>query len=307
MSKEISLPQALSKALLSDLFQDLDIARRRWLKLILQPLVVPSIKRFANIAAVFDQHVEKSNLVNGMRQILPNFVSSIRVWGEESVPRQGPLLVISNHPGTYDSIAIAAAIPRQDLKIVAFGFPFLQQLPSASQYLIFVSHDMRQRIQAVRQGIRHLEKGGALLIFPAGRVEPDPAVLPGALAALKNWSPSVEVFLRKVPAARLQPVAVSGVLSPVFLRNPLIRFWRGTRDPQAVAEVIQVAVQMLFPGQLHLEPQISFGVSTTTGELLAQVGESTLIEVIVQRSKQLLAEHCASASVLLKSSRNDAR
>jgi hypothetical protein len=97
-----------------------------------------------------------------------------------------------------------------------------------------------------------------LLIFPSGRVEPDPAVLPGASQAMSNWSPSLEVILRRVPDAQVLITIASGVVSPHFLNHPLIRFWREKRDPQIVAEVLQIIIQMVFPNRVRLSPNISF-------------------------------------------------
>ena len=173
-----------------------------------------------------------------MRRIMPYFVTDLRVWGQSNVPADGPLLIISNHPGTYDSIAISAALPRNDLKIIAGGYPFLRQMPSASQHLLFVSADIQERMTSLRNAIRHLKQGSSLLIFPSGRVEPDPAVLPGASQAMSTWSPSLELILRQVPEAQVLITIASGVISPRFLESPLVRFWREKRDPQTVAEVL---------------------------------------------------------------------
>jgi 1-acyl-sn-glycerol-3-phosphate acyltransferase len=227
-----------------------------------------------------------------MRRILPYFISDLKLCGIQNIPDEGPLLVVSNHPGTYDSIAIAASLPRTDLKIVASGFPILQKLPFASQHLIFVSPDLRARMLAMRSSIRHLQDGGAILIFPSGRVEPDPACLPGAHEAMSAWSSSLELFLKKVPLVKVLPTIVSGVLSPKFLTSPFIRFWRGVQDPQTAAEVVQVVIQMLFPQKVQLAPRISFGVAKTKSELysLYAEGKDTL-NSIVEDARRLLSEH----------------
>ena len=129
-------------------------------------------------------------------------------------------------------------------------------------------------------------------MFPSGRVDPDPACLPGAPEAMSSWSSSIELFLKKVPHVKVLPTIVSGVLSPKFLNNPLIRAWRGIRDPQAAAEVVQVIIQMLFPQKVRLVPRISFGVAKTREELnsLCAEGKDTLTSII-DEAKQLLSEH----------------
>jgi hypothetical protein len=283
------LVQSLRTSLLDDMLKDLANSRREWLARFLRILAWRSVTRFAEIAAIFDDHVKRMGFNEAMRQIMPYFVSDIRVQGGEAVPTEGPLLVISNHPGTYDSIAISAALPRNDLKIVASGFPFLQRLPAASQHLIFVSDTAQERMTAVRNAIRHLQQGKSLLIFPSGRVEPDPAVLPGASQAMSAWSPSLELILRRAPETRVLVTISSGVLSPLFINNPLIKLWREKRDPQTVAEVIQVTTQMLFPNRVHLAPQISFDQPVTLSDLTDNPGGDSIINSIINRARQKLA------------------
>ena len=282
----------LRRSILDDIFKDLDSSfARRWLRRFLEPIAWPSANRFAEIASRFDQYVMRSGFRDAMSQILPNFVSGFEVCGDNRIPEDGPLLVVSNHPGTYDSLVIAAALPRNDLNIIASGFPVLRRLPSASKHLIFASEDIHERMAVVRSAIRHLRDGGSLLIFPGGRVEPDPAVLPGAEESMSVWSPSLEVFLSRVPQTRVLVTIVSGVLAPNFLNSPLIRLWRGMRDPQTVAEVIQVVTQMLFPKRIQLKPKITFGLPMTLDELHKWGGSQGIIGSIIGRAKQLLEEH----------------
>jgi len=275
-------------------------SRREWLARLLRILAGPSVTRFAEIAATFDDYVKSFGFNEAMRQITPYFVSDIHVHGEETIPTEGPLLVISNHPGTYDSIAISAALPRNDMKIVAGGFPFLQRLPAASQHLIFVTTVVQERMTTVRNAIRHLEQGNSLLIFPSGRVEPDPAVLPGASQAMSSWSPSLELILRRAPDTRVLVTITSGVLSPFFVHSPLIKFWREKRDPQAVAEVIQVVTQMLFPNRVRLTPQISFDLPLTISELINFTESDSIINSIICRARQKLASQRLETGLVME-------
>jgi len=286
-----TLVKTLRTSLLDDMLRDLANSRREWLARFFRILAWPSVTRFAEISAIFDDYVNKFGFNDAMRQIMPYFVSDLSVWGQSNVPQEGPLLVISNHPGTYDSIAISAALPRNDLKIIAGGYPFLRHLPSASQHLLFVSADIQERMTSLRNANRHLQQGRSLLIFPSGKVEPDPAVLPGASQAMSAWSPSLELILRRVPDAQVLITIASGVLSPRFLEHPLIRFWREKRDPQAVAEVLQILIQMLFPNRVCLSPNISFYFPVTSIDLASNLGNESLINHIIHCARDRLASH----------------
>lgn len=280
----------LTRLILEEIFKDFDDSRS-WMRNILEMLAWPSVHRFVRIAANFDETVACSGLREAMRHVISDFASEIKLVGCENIPENGPLLIVSNHPGTYDSLAISASLPRDDLKIIAAGFPFLQRLPHASQHLIFTNLKAKsgENLSVVRAAIRHLRSGGAVLIFPSGRIDPDPAVLPGAVEALGAWSPSFELFLRKVPQTKVQFTIVSGVLSPIFLRNPLIKSWRGPGNPQNVAEIIQIITQMLFAQWVRIRPAISFGIPKTMDELLQN--SSNLYQSVVAEASRLQADH----------------
>lgn len=298
MEFQLSEIAGLRRSLLDDMFKEFNTKRWGWIQRILEPIAWPSVTRFASIAATFDRYVANYGFREAMQKILPFFVGGMEITGAEHVPAEGPLLVVSNHPGTYDSLVITAGLPRNDLNIFALGYPFLQNLPSASQHMIFTTDEIHTRMAAIRSSIRHLRDGGSLLIFPGGRVEPDPASLPGATEAIENWSPSIALLLRKVPQTRVLVTIVSGVLAPFFLRSPLIQLWRGTRDPQTVAEALQVITQMLFPKMVNLIPRISFGSPITFDDLDAAAGDyQRVINSIIDKAKCLLTEHCAEIGV----------
>jgi len=278
----------LRQSILDDLFKDFDNSRK-WVRKLLEPLAWISAHRFAEIAARFDETVANSGFHEAMRQIVSHLVSELYQYGSELVPRDGPLLVVSNHPGAYDSLAIAASLPRDDLKIIATGFPLLRRLPHACQHLIFTDSQTGSGFFVARAAIRHLRSGGSLLMFPSGRVEPDPAVLPGAVEAVRAWSPSVGLLLSKVPQTKVLITIVSDVLAPIFLHNPLIKLWRGIRDPQAVAETLQIITQMLFSQWVRSKPRISFNLPKTIDEL--RQSNSTLYHAIITEARRLLLEH----------------
>jgi hypothetical protein len=156
---------------------------------------------------------------------------------------------------------------------VAAERPFLEALPNTSRYVLSVSEASAGRPGVVRSAARHLRRGGAVLTFPGGEIEPDPAVLPGAVAALERWSGSLDLFARLVEDLTVVPAVVSGVLSPTALRNPLIFVRRYPRDREWLAATLQ----MLTPALRNVTTRVAFGrpVRTEDGAVRERVLDET--------------------------------
>ena len=265
--------------------------KQRWMQSTLRLMLSPPFRRFAEIASSFDQSVANLGLPEASRQFLPTYINQPEIHGQENIPPDGPVLIISNHPGTLDSLLIASRMPRTDLKIVAKGYPFYLALSRLKDSFIFTSNEVHDRVAAIRQSIQQLQSGGMLLIFPRGLIEPDPAVMPGAEETLTEWSPSIELFLRKVPDARLLLTIVSGVMAPSSLRNPFMRLGRNPVERQTVAEFFQVIRHIYMPNSLRVSPKVTFDLPRTASDLLDQFGGSGIMQEIIQSARRLLYTH----------------
>lgn len=288
--EETNSIRSLTKSLVDEIFASMGDSGRLRSRQVLKPLIWLASRRFAGIASTIDSEIERAGFRQGMRSLLPNFISGYETSGVETVPPEGPLLVVSNHPGTVDSLLIAATLPRDDLKIFATGFSFLKQLPATRQHLIFSSRETSDRMMALRRAIRQLQEGAALLIFPSGNIDPDPAVLPGAERHLSAWSPSVELMLKKVPDAQVLVTIVSGVLSKKWMDSPIMRIWKDQLARQNVAGTAQVIRQLVFPSRLSVTPKVSFGTPLIWDQLQRYAAISKLDEIIAS-ARQLLSTH----------------
>ncbi|MDP8952263.1 MAG: 1-acyl-sn-glycerol-3-phosphate acyltransferase [Actinomycetota bacterium] len=211
--------------------------------------------RLARQVATYDRIVGESGLRTGGAWALGRMARRMEVEGLENVPQEGPLLLVANHPGLCDTVALFAATPRTDLHVVAAERPFLDALPNTSRYLLTVEKGSSGHFGLIRAATRHLRSGGAVLTFAGGKIEPDPAVLPGAVEALEHWSASVGLFARLTPGLTVVPVIVSGVLSPGALRNPLTFLRRRKEDREWLAATLQ----MLAPGLHDVTARVQFG------------------------------------------------
>jgi putative hemolysin len=221
----------------------------------------------------YDRIVGESGLGTGGAWALDKLSRDARIEGQDDVPREGPLLLVSNHPGFADAVALFAAAPREDMRVIAAQRPFLDALPNTSRYLLTVADASAGGSGVVREAARHLRGGGAVLTFPRGRIEPDPAVLPGATEALDLWSSSADLFARLTPGLAVVPVVVSGVISPSALRIPLTRLRRHKRDREWLAATLQ----MLIPALHNVNVLVRFG-RPIYAELRATVGGAVIDE-----------------------------
>jgi len=292
--------EALRPLILDDVLGERDHSRRLTRSLLRTVLWWPAL-RFASMAADFDETVAQLGFRESVCRVIPNFARDTQRRGCEHIPDSGPLLIASNHPGSCDSLLLAASLPRDDLKIIASGASLLRGLPNASEHLIFLKTPGKSptNFSVVRAAIRHLRSGGALLIFPSGRIDPDPTVLSGAAEALKGWSKSIELFLRSVPQTMVQISIVGGVMLPAFAHNPLIAQWKGPRNSAAVAGIVQTIVQMLLPGWVRPRPTISFGRPRTSEQL--RRGSQSLHQSLIAEAERLLEDHCNGRSEKLGS------
>lgn len=251
-------------------------------------------RRFSEIFARFDQDIYHLGLSEACKHLLANFAESSVAVGSDRIPAEGPVLLASNHPGTMDAVSIIANITRNDVKVIVGGMPFLQSLPVGKHYTIRVTKDDNTlRANAVRRSIQHLQDGGAVLIFPSGQIDPDPAVLPGASEALEKWSKSIAIMLRRVPETRLVSAITSGVLHEKFIRTPLTHLKRDIVGKRRIMEFIQVMRQLLFKEELGLKPLVTFDEPVTLEELsssgMADSGQ--IVQNIIQRAKLLYEQH----------------
>jgi hypothetical protein len=230
-------------------------------------------RRLARQILTYERIVGESGLGMGGAWALNRLSRNTSIEGQENVPREGPLLLVSNHPGLADAVALFAAIPRDDLRVIAADRPFLEALPNTSRYLLTIRGTSAGRSGVVRAAARHLRGGGVVLTFPGGRIEPDPAVLPGAVEALDRWSSSADLFARLIPELEIVPVVVSGVISPSALRNPLIHLRRCRRDREWLAATLQVLV----PALRNVDARVEFGrpIHAEPGAVGAAVIEQT--------------------------------
>jgi hypothetical protein len=291
MTQIYAKAESLTRLISDEVYKALGLSKDIWLRRFMEPFVERPTLRFAQICASFDYNVANFGFKEAANRILANFIQNPIVLGSETIPSDGPLLIVSNHPGTYDSLVIAANVPRNDLNVIAGNIPFMKKMPATQKHIIHTTTDTHDRMMVLRKAVRHLKSGGSLLIFGSGGIDPEPAYMDGAEEEIESWSPSIEFFIKKIPQLHSLVTIVSGVLVPKYLNHPLTIFRKTRRDKQRISEFIQVIQQMLSPGKLLLSPKVTFAEPVCIANLRTIKNAQDGFQLIKNRAKQLLAEH----------------
>ncbi|MBD3166050.1 hypothetical protein GF324_05600 [bacterium] len=256
----------LKRATIRDLLRALALPPRgsaaRWAV----RLAMPMIRRFTESVARFDADTARYGLAEAARRLLHEFEVDICCPDNMmDVPRSGPLLIISNHPGMTDTLVLLSLIERDDLLVIAERNPFLTALPNVSRQILYLETSERFRGSTLRRGIRSLRSGGALLLFPAGRIEPDPVYRPEAVRLRAGWSKSMDLLVRHARDAVFLPMVVGGVFSKRTRALPLQLFIQDAVRREQVLAMLQFIFKPLQKTIVHVE----------TGGLFCAPGDAT--------------------------------
>src|SRR5918997_5534347 len=111
--------EALTRVCVEDLLSAFGLGGLRRGRRPLELLSRVPARRLARQVATYDGIVGESGLGVGGAWALEQMSRRAEVEGRENVPDEGPLLLVANHPGLADTVALFAAIAREDLRVVA--------------------------------------------------------------------------------------------------------------------------------------------------------------------------------------------
>jgi 1-acyl-sn-glycerol-3-phosphate acyltransferase len=172
--------------------------------------------------------------------------SRMTVVGRENVPRQGGLLVVSNHTSMSDIPILTAALPR---KLTFVGRQNLWRVPVlrviANWYDCFPLDRTGTDIRAIRRSVRVLNEGAALVLFPEGTRSLDGSLSPGHPGA------AMIAFHANVS---LLPVAISGTATA----RGMTWIWRRPRLRVSIGRPFKLEQK---PGEPH-KTQLSSATRT---------------------------------------------
>lgn len=290
MNTEIIDSHTIAESLIYDLTKALALPDTKFAKSFVRLIFGKVARAAAEVAVDVDCAVGEGGTVAGARKTLSRFVKSYEARGLENIPPYGPLLIVSNHPASIDSFLITAYVNRPDYKAIIGDIPFLENMPHIREHAIFApeGNDMMGRMRVIRESIRHLKNGGALLIFPLGSIEADPEFMPNPDAEFHHWSRSLEIFMQRVPDLQILVTIASGVISPAAFRHPITWLRKERPDKQRLAFIYQLARQILSGRQIFdLRPRVTFG------EILTGNSDEHVLAEVEQAACRTLEKHMA--------------
>jgi hypothetical protein len=285
---------ALSETLIYELTKAFALPQTERAKSIIRLVFGRAARLTAKVGIGLDCAVAEGGISAGARWLLPRFVKSYKARGVENIPPCGPLVIASNHPASVDSLVISAHVNRPDYRVIVGDIPFFEHLPHVSKYAIYAPDPSNTmgRMQVIRESIRHLKNGGALLIFPRGSIEADPEFMPHPDGEFDHWSRSLEIFMQRVPNLQILITIASGVISRSAMRHPITWLRKSRPDRQRLAFLYQIARQMMSRKQLFdLTPRVTFG------EVLIGDSHSPMLAEIEQAARCTLKQHMRWAQV----------
>lgn len=112
--------------------------------------------------------------------VMKMFDSTVNVQGIENLPEKGPVVFAGNHQGYADIFAYCAALKKFQFAFVAKDD--LAKLPLYGKWIkrirsVFIErNDPRAALKAISEGVKYIENGFSLVIFPEGTRSkgPDP-------------------------------------------------------------------------------------------------------------------------------------
>jgi hypothetical protein len=199
-------------------------------------------RRFAIEVDTFDRDIAGFGIVEAARNVLARHVGRLLVKG--ALRCEGPTLVLSNHPGVTDALALMLALGDRNARFVAAERPFFRAMPNLLPQLILAPEDAMGRLRAFRAIGRELAEGRTVVTFPAGAIEPDPLLHVNTKTTAIDER-ALEGLVRRTPGLRVVRTAIGGVLSPKAVGRALARLQRTPRDRERAAAMLQVLTPSL--------------------------------------------------------------
>lgn len=240
---KMSANDSLTRIVLEDIKTSANFKKRKIISWMIDTFGYRPAGWLAELLERIDDQLNETTLYETAGRAIQSFSDGLVVNNQGAIPVYGPLLVVANHPGLADILGVVASLKREDVKIVAQQKGFMRVLRNINRHILTIEPDSTFKLNVIREVIHALKDGMAVIIFPSGSLEPDSAIVPGAVESLQGWSDSIGVFLNKVPETQLLPLLVSNVLTEKAWNSRFAKLGRNQKRRQQFASVVQFIAQ----------------------------------------------------------------
>lgn len=153
----------------------------------------------------------------------------LKVRGAEHIPKNQPVIYISNHQGNFDIPILYAGLPLQFrwlAKQELFKLPLFGSAMQRSGYIPIDRSDRRTTMRSINAAAKRIQDGASVIIFPEGTRSPDGQLQrfkKGALLlAIKAKVPVVPVTIRgSYQIQQKNSIMIHGGKPEVIISPPL--------------------------------------------------------------------------------------
>ncbi len=106
-----------------------------------------------------------------LRHVIPHGNIDLKVTGVENIPKEDGIMLVGNHQGLFDIIAIVHTFERPlfaVLKKELYEIPFLKEIVDCTKSYPMDRDDVRQSMKIIQGATKEIMAGRNLLIFPEG-------------------------------------------------------------------------------------------------------------------------------------------
>jgi len=117
----------LQRTITDEFFRIAGFSPKGLIRRLLGPLLWLPTKRFAILATEFDDRLIEEGISRASREFVHHYSNGSKAIGVENIPEKGPLILAANHPGTLDLFTVLSNIPRDDIRLIISGVPFVHK------------------------------------------------------------------------------------------------------------------------------------------------------------------------------------
>ena len=139
------------------------------------PAAYSKICRYAKNPEKYTEKEMYSHIQYILREAIKGGNVNVNVFGEENIPEENGFLLVSNHQGMFDVLAIVAncdnpmgGVYKIELDNKGRGIPLIKEIIRCTNSFPMDRNDVRQSLTVIQNVTEELKKGRNYLIFPEG-------------------------------------------------------------------------------------------------------------------------------------------